>query len=66
MVTVNGWCAGGVGGTSVQSMGEMEKDFCPNVLQSLLEIVNRRKCNDGSRELILVFHNPLLWRWLAP
>ncbi len=44
----------------------MEKDFCPNVLQTLLENINRRSCNDGSRELIPVFHNPLLRRWLAP
>ncbi len=27
MITVNGWCAGGKGGVSVQSMGEMGKDF---------------------------------------
>ncbi len=32
MITVNGWCAGGKGGMSVQSIGEMGKDFCPNVL----------------------------------
>ncbi len=34
-----------------QSMGEMEKDFCLNLLQPLLENV------DGSRELIPIFHN---------
>ncbi len=43
---------------SVQSMGEMGKDFCPNFLQSFLEKNDRRSCNDGSRELIPVFHNP--------
>ncbi len=42
----------------VQSMGEMGKDFCPNVLQPFLENIDRRSCNDGSRELIPAFHNP--------
>ncbi len=38
MITVNGWCAGGKGrGVSVQLMGEMGKDFCPNFLQPFLE-----------------------------
>ncbi len=46
------------GGVSVQSMGEMGKDFCPNVLQPFLENIDRRSCNDGSRELIPIFHNP--------
>ncbi len=35
MITVIGWCAGGMGGgegRSVQSMGEMGKDFCPNFM----------------------------------
>ncbi len=65
MITVNGWCAGGKGGggrekggMSVQSMWEMGKDFCPNFLQSFLENIDRRSCDDGSRELIPVFHNP--------
>ncbi len=53
---------GGVGerglGMSVQSMGEMGKDFCPNFLQWFLENIDRRSCNDGSRELIPVYHNP--------
>ncbi len=52
---------GGVGeggGVSVQSMGEMGKDFCPNFLQPFLENMDRRSCNDGSRELIPIFHNP--------
>ncbi len=43
---------------SVQSIGEMGKDFCPNFLQPFLENIVRRRCNDGSRELIPVFHNP--------
>ncbi len=39
MVTVNGWRAGGLGGAemSVQSMGEMGKDFRQNFLQLFLE-----------------------------
>ncbi len=47
MITVNGWYAGGKGGgrgkggqVSVQSMGEMGKDFCPNFLQPFLENIN--------------------------
>ncbi len=46
------------GGMSVQSMGEMGKDVCPNFLHPFLENIDRRSCNDGSRELIPVFHNP--------
>ncbi len=66
MITANVWYAGGKGRevvgkggwVSVQSMGEMGKDVCPNSLQPLLENIDRRSCNDGSRELIPVFHNP--------
>ncbi len=59
MITVNGWCAGGKGGEMrIQSMGEMGKDFCPNFLQPFLENIDRRSCNDGSRKLIPIFHNP--------
>ncbi len=36
----------------------MGKDFCPNFLQPFLENIDRRSCNDGSLELIPVFHNP--------
>ncbi len=63
MITVNGWRAGGMGGglvngeMSVHSMGEIGKYFCPNFLQLFLENSDRRSCNDGSRELIPVFHN---------
>ncbi len=39
------------------SVGKKGKDFCPNVLQSLLENFDRRSCNDECRELIPVFHN---------
>ncbi len=41
-------------------MGEMGKDFCPNFLQPFLENIDRKSCNDGSRDLIPVFHNPHL------
>ncbi len=64
MITVNGWCAGGKGGrrkgggVSVQSMGEMGKNFCPNILQPFLENIDRRSCYDGGRELIPIFHIP--------
>ncbi len=39
-------------------LGEMGKDFCPNFAQPFLETVDRGSGNDGSRELIPVFHNP--------
>ncbi len=59
MITVNGWCAGGMGEggreMSVQSTGEMVKGFCPNVFQPFFENIDRRTCKDGSRELIPVF-----------
>ncbi len=32
--------------------GEMEKDFCPNLIQPFLEIIH------GSRKLITVSHDP--------
>ncbi len=55
------WKGGGVGkwgvGVSVQSMGEVGKGFCPNFLQPFFENIDRRSCNDGSRELIPVFHD---------
>ncbi len=38
--------------------GEMGKDFCPTFLHPFLENIDRSSCNDGSRELIPVFHNP--------
>ncbi len=46
---VNEWRVGGDGGDlrfgemSVQSMGKMGKDFCPNFLQPLLENVDERR-----------------------
>ncbi len=65
MIAVNGRCASGkVGGgrgkmrMSAQSMGEVGKDFCPNFLQSFLENIDRRSCNDGGWQLIPIFHNP--------
>ncbi len=55
------WEGGGgreKGGMSVQSMGEVGKDFCPNFLQSFLENINRRSCDDGGLQLIPIFNNP--------
>ncbi len=59
IITVNGWYAGRKGvGLRVQSMGEMGKVLCPKFLRPLFENIDRRSCNDGSRELIPIFHNP--------
>ncbi len=62
MIAVNGWCAGGmeeVGkwGDECSATVGGGKDFCPHFLQPFLENIHR-SCNDGSRELIPVFHNP--------
>ncbi len=48
----------GWGEMSVQSMGEMGKDFRTNFLQPFLENIDRRSGFDGNRELSPVFHNP--------
>ncbi len=53
-----GGVVGEGGWVSVQSMGEMGKDFCPNFIQPFLENIDRRSCSDGNRELIPVFRNP--------
>ncbi len=43
MITLVGWCAGGKGGgVSVNSMGEMGKDFCANFLQNFRGNIDRR------------------------
>ncbi len=47
----------GNGEMCVQSIGEMRIDDGKNVLQPFHENIDRRSCNDGSRELITVFHN---------
>ncbi len=46
-----GW--GGVG-----KWGDIGDDSYPNFLQPFLENIDRKRCNDGSRELIPVYHNP--------
>ncbi len=46
------------GGVSVQQKGDKVKDLCPNLHQPFLEKIDRSSFEDGSRELILVFHNP--------
>ncbi len=56
MITVNGWCV--LWGGSVQSMGEVGKDFCTNFLQSFLENIDRSRCDDGGWQLIPIFNNP--------
>ncbi len=43
---------------SVQTMGKMGNDICPNFLQPLLENFDRMSCNDGCRELIPIVRNP--------
>ncbi len=51
---------GGVGkrGDECSVNGEVGKDFCPNFLQSFLENIDRRICDDGGWQLIPIFHNP--------
>ncbi len=48
--------ASGGGGECSVNGGDGER--LPNLLQPFLENVDRRSCNDGSRELIPVFQNP--------
>ncbi len=38
--------------------GEIGENFCSNYLQSFLEYIDKKSCNDESREFIPVFHNP--------
>ncbi len=75
MITANGWYAGGMEGRgcemeglSVQPIGEMGKDFCPNFLNPFLE--NTVTTEAGSLfqyfTTLIENANPLLWRWLAP
>ncbi len=57
---------------SVQSMGEMGKDFCPNFLQPFLENIDKGAVTTEARSLFQYFKtltenvDPLLRRWLAP
>ncbi len=53
------------GGGSVQSMGEMGKDFCPNFLQPFLENIDRGSLFQYFTTLT-ENADPLLRRWLAP
>ncbi len=43
------------GEMSVQSIGEMGKDFCPKFLQPFLEYIDRRSCNDEAGSLFQYF-----------
>ncbi len=45
-----------------QSIEKMAKNFCPQFLQPLLKNVDKKSCNDVSRELIPMFYNPPLQR----
>ncbi len=47
-------------------MGKIRKDFCPNSLQPFLENIDRRSCNDGSRELTPIFLNSHGKSWPSP
>ncbi len=49
--TVNGWRAvfKEIGVMRFQSMGKMGKNICSHFLQPLLENVDKKSCNDGSR-----------------
>ncbi len=63
IITFNGWGGGGIGGKvygemRAQSVRDMGKDFCPIVLQPFLETIDRSSCNDESRDLTPVLHNP--------
>ncbi len=55
-VQVGGGCKG-IEEMRFQLSGEVGKDACPNFRQPLLESFDRSGCNDGSRELIPIFHN---------
>ncbi len=45
-------------GDEISVNEEVGKDFCRNFLQPCLENFGGKSCNDGSRELIPIFHNP--------
>ncbi len=51
---------------SVQSMVKLGEDLCSNFHQPFLENIDRKSCNDGSREPIPVFHNPHRNDWPSP
>ncbi len=48
-------------GDEISLNGEDGENVCLNFLQPLLENVDRRSCNGGSRELFPIFHN-LHWK----
>ncbi len=55
-------------GVSVQSMGQMGKNFCPNFLQPFLEGVVKTEAGSLFQYFTTLAENadPLLRRWLAP
>ncbi len=63
MITVNGWCASGMGeGVGVGRWGDEcsvnggdGESLRPKRFPTFFEKIDRRTCKDGSRELIPVF-----------
>ncbi len=45
-------------GNKISLNQEDGENVCPKFLQTLLESFDRRSCNDGSWQLIPIFHNP--------
>ncbi len=72
MVTVIWWCVGGLGGMSVQSMGEMGKisvqTFSNLFLKNLTEGAVTTEAGSLFQYFTTLTENagPLLRRWLAP
>ncbi len=69
MITVNGWCAGGMGGG--QRNEEMGKDFCSNFLQPFLKTLTEGAVTTEAESLFQYFTaltenvDPFRRRWLA-
>ncbi len=47
-------------------MGEIGENVCPNFLQPFLKNIGKMSCNNGSRELIQLFHSPHRKGWPSP
>ncbi len=63
MITVNWWCAGGMGrgvdklGNECSVNGGGGERLLSKISPTFLENIDRRSANDGNKELIPVFHN---------
>ncbi len=71
MVTVIGWCVGGLGGMSVQSMGEMGKTSVQTSSNRFLKTLTEGAVTEAGRlfpyfSTLTENADPLLRRWLAP